>query len=171
MSPYGLGAVLLSEDPKKVLTFFEEVKAGTIWINDPLTDNYAGPFGGMKYSGGARELGIDEFCETKHVHWDFLFGQPCTLIENLHWPRTWDGYVSYMAGMAKPQFAATLTNYCSSRNKGDKHHLRVTDQLARSRSPMMLSRVPVAKMFFEGIPCLLMKLVSSAPPCPRSSPC
>jgi betaine-aldehyde dehydrogenase len=73
-SQYGLGAVLLSEDPKKIKTFFEDVKAGTIWINDPLTDNYAGPFGGMKYSGGARELGIeglDEFRETKHVHWDF----------------------------------------------------------------------------------------------------
>ena len=52
----------------------EDVKAGTIWINDPLTDNYTGPFGGMKYSGGAREPGIeglDEFRETKHVHWDF----------------------------------------------------------------------------------------------------
>ena len=55
----------------------EEVKAGTIWINDPLTDNYAGPFGGMKYSGGARELGIeglDQFRETKHVHLDY-FGE------------------------------------------------------------------------------------------------
>jgi acyl-CoA reductase-like NAD-dependent aldehyde dehydrogenase len=73
-SKYGLGAVLLSEDPKKIKMFFEDVKAGTIWINDPLTDNYAGPFGGMKYSGGARELGIeglDEFRETKHVHWAF----------------------------------------------------------------------------------------------------
>src|SRR5574339_20014 len=71
---YGLGAVLISEDPRKIKTFFEDVKAGTIWINDPLTDNYAGPFGGMKFSGGARELGIeglDEFRETKHVHWDF----------------------------------------------------------------------------------------------------
>jgi betaine-aldehyde dehydrogenase len=71
---YGLGAVLLSEDPKKIKTFFEDVKAGTIWINDPLTVNYAGPFGGMKYSGGARDLGIeglDECRETRHVHWDF----------------------------------------------------------------------------------------------------
>ena len=71
---YGLGAVLISNDPKKIKQFFDDVKAGTIWINDPLTDNYAGPFGGMKYSGGARELGeegLDEFRETKHVHWDF----------------------------------------------------------------------------------------------------
>jgi betaine-aldehyde dehydrogenase len=73
-SQYGLGAVLISSDPRKIKQFFDDVKAGTIWINDPLTDNYAGPFGGMKYSGGARELGVeglDEFRETKHVHWDF----------------------------------------------------------------------------------------------------
>lgn len=73
---YGLGAVLLSNDPKKIKQFFDDVKAGTIWINDPLTDHYAGPFGGMKYSGGARELGevgLDEFREVKHVHWDFNF--------------------------------------------------------------------------------------------------
>lgn len=71
---YGLGAVLISNDPKRIKQFFDDVKAGTIWINDPLTDHYAGPFGGMKYSGGARELGevgLDEFREVKHVHWDF----------------------------------------------------------------------------------------------------
>ena len=71
---YGLGAVLRSNDARLVKTFFEEVRAGTIWINDPLTDNYAGPFGGMKMSGNARELGLeglDSFLETKHVHWDF----------------------------------------------------------------------------------------------------
>ena len=73
-SEFGLGACLLSRDPMKCKMFMEEVKAGTVWINDPLTDNYAGPFGGMKLSGGARELGqegIDEFREVKHVHWDF----------------------------------------------------------------------------------------------------
>ncbi len=54
--------------------FFEDVQAGTIWINDPLTDNYGGPFGGYKMSGNARELGEEglmSFMETKHVHWDF----------------------------------------------------------------------------------------------------
>jgi betaine-aldehyde dehydrogenase len=72
-SIYGLGACLYTSDAKKARRFFEDVKAGTIWINDPLTDNYAGPFGGMKYTGGGRELGeegLDEFRETKHVHWD-----------------------------------------------------------------------------------------------------
>ena len=70
---FGLGACLLSHDARLVKRFFEEVKAGTIWINDPLTDNFAGPFGGMKMTGGGRELGqegLDEFYEVKHVHWD-----------------------------------------------------------------------------------------------------
>ncbi len=74
-SPYGLGASLMSNDPRLVKQFFEEVEAGTIWINDPLTDNYAGPFGGMKMSGLGRELGqegLDEFLEVKHVHWDMV---------------------------------------------------------------------------------------------------
>lgn len=73
-SKYGLGATIRTNDPLLAKRFFEEVKAGTIWINDPLTDNYAGPFGGMKYTGGARELGEEglyTFMETKHVHWDF----------------------------------------------------------------------------------------------------
>jgi len=70
---FGLGATLMSHDAKLVKRFFDDVKAGTIWINDPLTDNFAGPFGGMKMTGGGRELGqegLDEFLEVKHVHWD-----------------------------------------------------------------------------------------------------
>ncbi len=73
-SPYGLGAVLRTNDARLAKRFYEEVRAGTVWINDPLTDNYAGPFGGMKMSGNARELGeegLASFMDTKHVHWDF----------------------------------------------------------------------------------------------------
>lgn len=70
---YGLGASLITNDARLVKRYFEEVQAGTVWINDPLTDNFSGPFGGMKMSGLGRELGIegfDEFCQVKHVHWD-----------------------------------------------------------------------------------------------------
>lgn len=72
-SPMGLGATLRSSDPLTVKRFAEGVKVGTIWVNDPLTDNYAGPFGGMKLTGGGRELGpegLETFLATKHVHWD-----------------------------------------------------------------------------------------------------
>ena len=73
-SVYGLGANLYTHNAGYVKRFYEEVRAGTLWINDPLTDNDAGPFGGFGMSGIGRELGeegLDEFRETKHVHWDF----------------------------------------------------------------------------------------------------
>ena len=73
----GDGANLYTQDARYVKQFYEEVQAGTLWVNDPLTDNDAGPFGGMKMSGMGRELGeegLDEFRETKHLHWDFEGG-------------------------------------------------------------------------------------------------
>ena len=76
-SPYGLGATLFSNDPRRVKRFFEEIEVGNVWINDPLVDNPAGPFGGMKMSGMGRELGeegLEEFQQTKHVHWDIEAG-------------------------------------------------------------------------------------------------
>jgi betaine-aldehyde dehydrogenase len=72
-SPYGLGATLFSNDPRRVRRYYEEIEAGNVWVNDPLVDNPAGPFGGMKMSGLGRELGtegLEEFQQTKHVHWD-----------------------------------------------------------------------------------------------------
>ena len=70
-TPYGLGANIYTEDFKTILRCMREVKAGTVWFNDPLTDNDAGPFGGFKQSGIGRELGregLEAFQETKHVH-------------------------------------------------------------------------------------------------------
>jgi len=73
-SEYGLGANILTNNLEYALKAAERIKAGTFWINDPLTDNDAGPFGGMRMSGGGRELGaegLEEFRETKHVHLDY----------------------------------------------------------------------------------------------------
>lgn len=72
-SPYGLGACCRTSKPMLAKQFYENVKAGTIWINDPLPDNIAAPFGGMKLSGNTRELGIEGlhgFAEQKHIHWE-----------------------------------------------------------------------------------------------------
>jgi acyl-CoA reductase-like NAD-dependent aldehyde dehydrogenase len=68
---YGLGCNVYTRDLQTILRCMREIKAGTIWFNDPLTDNDAGPFGGMKQSGLGRELGqegLEAFQETKHVH-------------------------------------------------------------------------------------------------------
>ena len=94
---------------------------------------------------------------------DFPFGQPRKLISNLEWPETWEGYVQIIASMGKKEFEETLKRYGESRTIGDKLHLRVTDVLADARSPMMLHRVPVGKMFFEGATRLLKSDVSILP--------
>ena len=68
---FGLGANVYTRDLENVVRCMREIKAGTVWFNDPLTDNDAGPFGGMKQSGFGRELGqegLEAFQETKHVH-------------------------------------------------------------------------------------------------------
>jgi acyl-CoA reductase-like NAD-dependent aldehyde dehydrogenase len=68
---FGLGANVYTRDLETVVRCMREIKAGTVWFNDPLTDNDAGPFGGFKQSGLGRELGqegLEAFQETKHVH-------------------------------------------------------------------------------------------------------
>jgi acyl-CoA reductase-like NAD-dependent aldehyde dehydrogenase len=68
---FGLGANVYTRDLETAVRCMREIRAGTVWINDPLTDNDAGPFGGMKQSGFGRELGqegLEAFQETKHVH-------------------------------------------------------------------------------------------------------
>ncbi|MEX1220321.1 MAG: aldehyde dehydrogenase family protein [Solirubrobacterales bacterium] len=70
---FGLGANIYTRDLHTAIRCLKEVRAGSVWINDPLTDNDAGPFGGFKNSGIGRELGtegLDAFREAKHVHMD-----------------------------------------------------------------------------------------------------
>ena len=100
---------------------------------------------------------------------DFPFGQPRKLITNLGWPAPWHDYISLIAAMDKTIFEETLTTYRQSRPPGDKLHLRATDKLAGAISPMMLHRVPVAKMFFAGATRLLASGVSVLPCHPTES--
>jgi acyl-CoA reductase-like NAD-dependent aldehyde dehydrogenase len=74
---FGLGANVYTRDLETAVRCMRELKAGTVWINDPLTDNDAGPFGGFKQSGLGRELGqegLEAFQETKHVHIETKIG-------------------------------------------------------------------------------------------------
>ena len=74
-SRYGLGASVYTRSLELAMRAMENIKAGTFWVNDPLTDNDAGPFGGMRWSGMGRELGeegLDAFREPKHVHIDYV---------------------------------------------------------------------------------------------------
>jgi len=74
-SRYGLGAIVYTRSLQLALHAMENIRAGSFWVNDPLTDNDAAPFGGSRWSGVGRELGeegLDAFREAKHVHIDWV---------------------------------------------------------------------------------------------------
>ena len=76
-SEYGLGASIYTNSLEHAFKAMERIHAGTFWVNDPLTDNDAGPFGGMRRSGLGRELGsegLEDFRDSKHVHLDYVIG-------------------------------------------------------------------------------------------------
>ena len=73
-SDYGLGASIYTSSLETAMRAATELQAGMVWINDPLKDNDAAPFGGQKMSGLGRELGtegVSAFTQQKHVHMDF----------------------------------------------------------------------------------------------------
>lgn len=92
-SEFGLGANVYTRRLDYMLQAMEDLEAGTVWFNDPLTDNEAAPFGGMKSSGNGRELGtegLDDFRQTKHVHID-------TKMDVKSWWYPYSEYVAYQA--------------------------------------------------------------------------
>lgn len=69
-SDYGLGANLYSRDMDETFRAVREIQSGILWINAPLLDNDALPFGGRKLSGNGRQLGsegLSQFQNTKFV--------------------------------------------------------------------------------------------------------
>jgi betaine-aldehyde dehydrogenase len=69
-SEYGLGANIYTKDLSEGLRAAENLQAGMVWVNAPLLDNDAGPFGGTKISGLGRQLGtegLETFRQTKTV--------------------------------------------------------------------------------------------------------
>ncbi|HEX5771017.1 MAG TPA: aldehyde dehydrogenase family protein [Nocardioidaceae bacterium] len=69
-SDYGLGANIYTRDLLEVSRATAGLESGMVWVNAPLLDNDAGPFGGRKLSGTGRQLGaegLDQFRHTKLV--------------------------------------------------------------------------------------------------------
>ncbi|HEV7614339.1 MAG TPA: aldehyde dehydrogenase family protein [Steroidobacteraceae bacterium] len=67
-SRYALGATVYTANLEESMRAVNELEAGMVWINAPLLDNDAGPFGGRKQSGMGRQLGaegLDTFRHTK----------------------------------------------------------------------------------------------------------
>lgn len=67
---FGLGASVFTTDLEEAMEAAERLEAGMVWVNNPLIDNDALPFGGWKASGLGSELGrqgLDAFRRTKMV--------------------------------------------------------------------------------------------------------
>lgn len=69
-SEFGLGASVFTTSLEEAHEAHERLEAGMVWINNPMIDNDALPFGGWKNSGQGRELGrmgLDTFRRSKMV--------------------------------------------------------------------------------------------------------
>ena len=101
---------------------------------------------------------------------DFPFGQPKDLVAALGWPKDWEGYVGEVARLGKEGFESEIRADMASRPYGRKWRYRLADRRSGSSSAMMLFRVPVGKMFFQGAPRLLRSGVSVEPCRPNGDP-
>jgi hypothetical protein len=86
---------------------------------------------------------------------DFPFGMPRELVQDLGWPDPWSALVEHCAHYTRDEFRRLLDAYRATRAPGNKFAHRATDGPAGSSSPMKLVNPPVALMFLEGAPRLL----------------
>ena len=69
-SQLGLGANIYTESLHESFRAVNEIETGIVWVNTPLNDNDAIPFGGRKFTGSGRELGaegLEQFRRSKMV--------------------------------------------------------------------------------------------------------
>lgn len=152
MKIYGLDFTSAPSRKKAITCAVCELQKDLLSVKDCLRLTSFGDFEALLHADGPWLAALD-----------FPFGLPRKLITNLGWPQTWEGYMQVIVSIGKMKFEETLKVYQESRPVGDKQHLRATDILAGARSPMMLHRVPVGKMFFEGATRLLKSNVSIMP--------
>jgi hypothetical protein len=98
---------------------------------------------------------------------DFPFGQPRSLVTAFSWPEGWEGYVGKVGELSKVEFEDAIRADMATRPPGSKWRYRLADRRSGSSSAMMLFRVPVGKMFYQGAPRLLASGVR-VEPCRRN---
>lgn len=64
---YGLAAAVWTRDLQRAMSMTDQIKAGTIWVNNYRATSFTAPFGGMKRSGVGRESGVDAIREYLHT--------------------------------------------------------------------------------------------------------
>lgn len=86
---------------------------------------------------------------------DFPFGLPRALVQELGWPGDWLANIAHYAGMTRAQIRDVFAAYCARRPTGHKFAHRATDRRAGSSSSMKWVNPPVAYMLHAGVPRLI----------------
>lgn len=86
---------------------------------------------------------------------DFPFGLPRELVEQLGWPRRWPELICHYAALGRSEIRATFAAFCAARPVGKKFAHRVTDGSSGSSPSMKWVNPPVAYMLHAGLPRLL----------------
>ena len=86
---------------------------------------------------------------------DFPFGLPRELVEQLGWPIEWPALMQHYTRLTRAQIRDTFAAFCDARPPGGKFAHRATDRPAGSSPSMKWVNPPVAYMLHAGVPALL----------------
>lgn len=86
---------------------------------------------------------------------DFPFGLPRELVEQLGWPLQWDALMTHYASLSRAEIRSAFAGFCDARPVGGKFAHRATDVPAGSSPSMKWVNPPVAYMLHAGVPRLL----------------
>ena len=86
---------------------------------------------------------------------DFPFGLPRELVEQLGWPVAWPALIAHYAALSRAEIRQTFAAFCDARPAGGKFAHRATDRPAGSSPSMKWVNPPVAYMLHAGVPRLL----------------
>ena len=86
---------------------------------------------------------------------DFPFGLPRELVEQLGWPTDWPALMAHYAGLSREDIRQTFAAFCAARPVGAKFARRATDKPAGSSPSMKWVNPPVAYMLHAGVAPLL----------------
>jgi len=153
---YGLDFTSAPGRRKPLIILGCTLEGDTLRVEDSETLTGFGGFEGFLQRRGPWVCGMD-----------FPFGQPRSLVVALGWPESWEGYVGEVGRLPKEEFEEEIRADMATRPAGRKWRYRLADRRSGSSSAMMLFRVPVGKMFYQGAPRLLASGVR-VEPCRRN---
>jgi hypothetical protein len=156
MRIYGLDFTSAPGRKKPLIVLGCRLDEGTLRVEDSETLTDFGGFENFLSRPGPWVCGMD-----------FPFGQPRSLVSALGWPEGWEGYVGKVGELSKVDFEDAIRADMATRPPGSKWRYRLADRRSGSSSAMMLFRVPVGKMFYQGAPRILASGVR-VEPCRRN---